>query len=182
MKILKIVLPILVFIIPFGAYLFTVSPAVTPGDSTEMVTAAIVLGVPHQPSYPVNTLLGYLASRMDGIKKLSFSSSKLSFQDTNVVERVNGVSALLQALTVLVFYFLVLEMFALNSDPKLSFDKKKLSFSFHLVAFSASMFLAFSLVFWMYSTKFEVFPLNNLLAVILMLLATKLNQVKAKLS
>jgi tetratricopeptide (TPR) repeat protein len=179
MKILKIVLPFLAFIIPFGVYLYTVSPAVMPGDSTEMVTAAIVLGVPHQPSYPVNTLIGYLASKMDGIKELSFSSSKLSFQDTNVVERVNGVSALLQALTVLCFYLLLLELF--RSASMLSIQGE-LSFSDRIVAFTASMFLAFSLIFWMYATKFEVFPLNNLLVVILMLLATKLNQVKAKLS
>lgn len=169
--ILKIIFPILVFTLPFGVYLYTLSPSVAPGDSTEMVTAAVVLGVPHQPSYPLNTFLGQLASRLP----LPFG----------VVWRVNAVSAFFQALTVLLFYFLVLELFKfcmgigvgkglIYANPATGSGQVRLRGGERLVAFSSSMFLAFSLIFWQYATKFEVFPLNNLFAVSLLLLAVKI--------
>ena len=101
-----------------------------------------------------------------------------------MVERVNGVSALLQALTVLVFYFLMAELFEAHGNNRSetgihgnisgvvqSFSR---SSGVLLIAFSASMFLAFSLVFWEYATKFEVFPLNNLFAVLILLVAVRI--------
>jgi len=186
MSLAKIAVPVLVFVIPLTVYLYTLTPGIAPGDSTEMVTAAIVLGVPHQPSYPVNTLLGYLASRQEWLRKPSFDQGKLSFQTLSLVERVNAVSALLQALTVVVFYFLIMELFRYTGEHRNLKDKAHgikargnngmitgLQWV-KLVAFSASMYLAFSLIFWQYATKFEVFPLNNLLAVVLLLVAVRI--------
>lgn len=153
----NILLPIVVFILPFAVYLYTLSPEIAPGDSTEMVTVAIVLGVPHQPSYPVNTLLGYLGSKLP-----------VPLSD---VQRVNAVSSFLQALTAVTFYFLIINLF------KFVYRKKDLSIGFYLVSTVSSMFLAFSLIYWKYATKFEVFPLNNLLVVVLLLMAVKLGLV-----
>jgi len=148
----NLLIPSVVFAMPLAVFLYTLYPSVAPGDSTEMVTAAISLGVPHQPSYPLNTLLGYLASMLP----LPFSQ----------VAKVNAASAFLQALTVLVFYFLVLELFRHMKATRLGIWER-------LAGLAASMFLAFSLIFWEYATKFEVFPLNNLFAVAILLLAAK---------
>src|SRR3989337_4416608 len=123
MSLAKIAVPVLVFVIPFSVYLYTLSPSVAPGDSTEMVTAAIVLGVPHQPSYPVNTLLGYLSSRQEWMRKPILEAGRLTAQTMNPVERVNAVSAFLQALTVFTFYFLVLALFGYANSEAHGNDK-----------------------------------------------------------
>ncbi|MDO8657211.1 MAG: DUF2723 domain-containing protein [Candidatus Levybacteria bacterium] len=155
---LRVLLPLLAFAIPFVVYFYTLFPSVAPGDSTEMLTVATVLGVPHQPGYPFNTLLGNIASKLP--------------IPLNIAQRVHLASAFLQSLTVVMLYFLVLELYSLffqgkvkNNDP-----------SIKLIAFASSMFLAFSLIFWQYATKFEVFPLNNLFAVTLLLLAVKIHR------
>ena len=48
------------FIISFGLYVLTLAPTVTFEDSGELITAAYVLGVPHEPGYPLFTMLGHL--------------------------------------------------------------------------------------------------------------------------
>lgn len=128
-----------------GVYFYTLSRTVAPGDSTEMVTAAVVLGVPHQPGYPVNTLLGHL------VAKLPIS--------TNKIVLINGVSATLQAITVGVFFLFVSSITASS-----------------IAGFVGAVFLGFSLIFWQYATKFEVFPLNNLFVVLILWLSFKKNR------
>ena len=162
--IFKQLVALLAFLIPFCVYIFTLSPSISAGDSTEMVTAAVVLGVPHQPSYPVNTLLGHIAYELP--------------LPLNPIERINAVSALLQALSVLVFYFLVLDLFRLaDSDsrrlPDSGLDKDPET-GYYLVAFTAGMFLAFNTVFWQYATKFEVFPLNNFFVVSILFITVRI--------
>ena len=141
----------LVFLIPFVIYFQTASKYVQSGDSTEMVTAAITLGIPHQPGYPLNTLIGH-------------QFYKLDYFGLGDVQRVNLTSSFIQALTVFLFYYLMLEVFPQRDSKK---SVKIIS------AFSSSMVLAFSLIFWQYATKFEVFPLNNLFAVLILLIAFK---------
>jgi hypothetical protein len=43
-------------------YLFTAARDIVVGDSPDLITAAVVLGVPHPPGYPLFTLLGHLFS------------------------------------------------------------------------------------------------------------------------
>jgi len=49
------------FVVVFGLYLRTLSPAFHPDDSAETITAGATLGVQHPPSYPLHSLLGRLA-------------------------------------------------------------------------------------------------------------------------
>src|ERR1041385_7119408 len=43
-------------------YLFTAARDIVVGDSPDLITAAVVLGVPHPPGYPLFSLLGHLFS------------------------------------------------------------------------------------------------------------------------
>lgn len=171
---------ILAFSIALGVYFITASKYVQPGDSTEMVTAAVSLGIPHQPGYPLNTLIGHLFYQanifgLDGIHKINLASS------------------FLQALTVFVFYFLMVEVFiplrqgfegqgeigGIGEFRDIREIRKVGGVRDIISAFTAAMFLAFNLIFWQYATKFEVFPLNNLLVVTILLVAFRLaNQIR----
>ena len=173
---IRILLPALVFLIPLSVYLYTLAPAIMAGDNTEMVTAAAVLGIPHHSSYPVNTIIGHMFSRLP--------------MPMPLVWKINASAAFLQSLAVMVFYFLCLALFKLSNisakgrSPSggkypmrsQSLDIRNLKFDIgnYLVAFSASLFFAFNLIFWNYGTKFEVFALNNLLVMLVLLLAVRL--------
>ncbi|MEZ5082035.1 MAG: DUF2723 domain-containing protein [Bacteroidales bacterium] len=50
------------FLISFVVYVLTLAPSVTFEDSGELITAAVHLGVPHEPGYPLYTMLGKLFS------------------------------------------------------------------------------------------------------------------------
>lgn len=52
------------FILTLTVYAWTTSPYLQAGDSAEMTAAAITLGVPHQPSYPLFVGTGYIFTRL----------------------------------------------------------------------------------------------------------------------
>lgn len=159
MKKIRFILPFLVFLFSFGVYIFTLSPSITAGDSTEMTTAALTLGIPHQPSYPLNTILGHLFSR------LPFGP--------NPIWRINLMAAFFEALACLLIYFVILKLYKTNRSYRTYRSNKDkldvLELNDYLLAASASLFLALSLNFWHYGTKAEVFALNNFFIALLVL-------------
>src|SRR2546428_7482152 len=48
----------------FLLYLLTAGRDIVVGDTPELITAAVTLGVPHPPGYPLFTMLGHLFSLM----------------------------------------------------------------------------------------------------------------------
>src|ERR1044071_1911086 len=65
------------------------------GDTPEFITAAITLGVPHGPGYPLFTMLGYLFTLLP--------TGPLPF-------RVNLLAAVCSAITVGMVYFTALHL------------------------------------------------------------------------
>lgn len=47
-------------VVSFVVYFRTLCPTIGVGDTTELITAAAVWGVPHAPGYPLYTLLAHL--------------------------------------------------------------------------------------------------------------------------
>jgi len=54
--------PVIVFAILLTVYVVTLAPGLVGGDTPELATSAHVLGIPHQPGYPLYVLVGRLAS------------------------------------------------------------------------------------------------------------------------
>lgn len=52
------------FLLTFAVYVYTLAPSVTTEDSGELITAAVHLGVPHPPGYPLWSLSGFLISHL----------------------------------------------------------------------------------------------------------------------
>ncbi len=86
------------FFIPFVFYIIFLCPAIAGGDSTELVTACAVTGIPHPPGYPLYTLLGKI-----------FTFIPLY----SVPWRVNLLSAFLSAMCCM-FIYLSLEILTKN--------------------------------------------------------------------
>src|SRR3989344_8676467 len=120
-------------------YILTLSRSVYFGDSGEFIALAKTLGIAHPPGYPLYTMLAHLFTY------LPFGT--LAF-------RVNLFSAVTSSLTVVVIYFICLE---LTSN--------------RLASISASLFLAFSYLFWLYSLVAEVFSLHALFVTLIILVS-----------
>ena len=119
-------------------YFLTAARDIVVGDSPELITAAVTLGVAHAPGYPLFTMLGHLFSLVP--------FGALPF-------RVNLLSVVCDSLTIGVVYF---SAFRLTRSQ--------------LAAAVAALLLAVNPTFWEWSLAAEVFPLNNLLASVLILL------------
>ena len=119
-------------------YFLTAARDIVVGDTPELITAAVTLGVAHPPGYPLFTMLGHLFSLLP-LGSIPF--------------RVNLLAVICDALTVVVVFFTAL----------------RLTRS-HLAAALAALILMVNPTFWSWSLVAEVFPLNNLLASILIYL------------
>ncbi|OGS21403.1 MAG: hypothetical protein A2252_05475 [Elusimicrobia bacterium RIFOXYA2_FULL_39_19] len=89
-------MPIVVLLMSFAVYLFTLSPSIAVGDSGEFCASAQILGLPHSPGYPLYCLLGKILINIVPLGSLAF--------------RVNLQSAFFSALTVMLMYFLLLKI------------------------------------------------------------------------
>ncbi len=84
-----------VFFGSFIVYLITLAPTVTFWDSGDLISASWCLGISHQPGYPVMGMIGKL-----------FSFLPLG----NIAYRANLQSAFFSSLSLLVLYFILLEI------------------------------------------------------------------------
>ena len=119
-------------------YLLTAARDIVAGDTPELITAAVTLGVAHPPGYPLFTMLGHVFSLLP-LGSIPF--------------RVNLLSVLCDAFTVTIVF---LTAFRLTRS--------------HLASAGAALVLGLNPLFWSWSLVAEVFPLNNLLAAIIIYL------------
>lgn len=63
----------------FGLYLLTLCRTVFWYDSAEYVTAAVTLGIPHPPGYPLYTILGHLFTRLPIDPALAVNAMSATF-------------------------------------------------------------------------------------------------------
>lgn len=145
-------------IIVFTVYLYTLSPSISGGDSSELAAVQATLGIAHPTGYPLFTIIGYL-----------FSLLPISF---TTIYKLNLLSAIFATGGIIVFY-LISKLLLDNFSEKLELkrdDKNQLLFGFKLTEdfkITASAFgsflLAFSSIYWYQSTSVEVYSLHLLL-------------------
>lgn len=141
---------IILFLGILTIYVHNLSPSVYGGDSGDLISASITNGVPHPSGYPLFTMLGILAL------KLPIAATP--------AWKVGLVSAFFSSLSVVIMYFLILE---LTKNRYLSFV--------------TALILAFLYPFWLYAEIAEVFALNNFFILVLVLITARyLNSKKAK--
>jgi hypothetical protein len=116
-------------------YVLTAARDIVVGDTPELITAAVTLGVAHPPGYPLFTMLGHLFSLLP-VGPIPF--------------RVNLLPVVCDALTVGIVYLTALRLSGCR-----------------LAAAAGALLLAVTPLFWRWSLVSEVFPLNNLLASLL---------------
>lgn len=131
---------VLTFLCAVGLYVFTLAPTVTFEDSGELISAAYRLGVPHEPGYPLFTMLSHL-----------FSYLPIG----NIAYRINLASAFFSALGAL---FLTWATFEALQSLKKSKESKWLVFT---CAVSCGVLFAVSFENWEQSIITEVYGLHT---------------------
>ncbi len=132
----------LVFLFVLLIYIRTVAPTVSFWDAGEFIATSYILGVPHPPGAPLYTLLGRTFSMLPFADEIAF--------------RVNFLSVLAAAVTVLLVYLCVVRLLRNWLDP---------SHPVHRLAILtggavAALCTAFSTAFWSNATEAEVYALS----------------------
>lgn len=133
-----------VFFAIFFIFVATLSPDIATGDSSELVTSAYLLGIPHPPGYPLFNLLGQL-----------FTWLPIG----SIAWRVNLSSSICNLGA---GFFIYLTTYKITKH--------------WLSSLFAAVFFVLSPLVWEYSLKAEVFPLNNLLAALILYLLMVMRQ------
>ena len=136
------------FFISFIVYVLTLAPSVTFEDSGELITAAFHLGVPHEPGYPLFTMLGKLFSWLpfgDVAYRLNLMSAFFS----------SGAAVFVCWATIL----LIENTFIDNSGIK-NADSTMARISRYSIGLSAALLYAFSFENWEQSVITEVYGLH----------------------
>ncbi|MBP6882596.1 MAG: DUF2723 domain-containing protein, partial [Candidatus Levybacteria bacterium] len=138
---------IVLFFVLSCLYIFNLSRSVYGGDVGDLVTAAAVWGVAHPPGYPLFTVLGGIL-----INVLAHFGQSPAFA-------VGIISALSASAGVVLFYTISLKLIKSR-----------------LASLIGALTLAFSYLYWFYAEIAEVFALNNLFVLLLILLAITYRQ------
>ncbi|MBF0313722.1 MAG: DUF2723 domain-containing protein [Oligoflexia bacterium] len=133
-------------LIIFIVYMITLHPSTGAGDTGEFVTVANYLGVHHPPGYPLYSILGHLFILIAGL-----------LPGTGHEAVVINFSSAIYALATLGLFACLLHRHGIRP----------------LLNLAITGVLAFSPLFWSYATVAEVFQLNNLLCMLLLVLTEK---------
>jgi tetratricopeptide (TPR) repeat protein len=157
-KLKKILFFSLLFFILFIYSYSTARYNTSYADSDEIITAGYHLSVAHPPGYPLSAVL----TRLFILLPLGGS----------VAFRANLLNAVIHSLTIAFLFLSSLEIIPSFSDKKKN----------HLfIAFFGSLTLAFSSLFWLYSSITEVAPIGNLFTILTLLFAFRWrNQILSK--
>jgi len=129
-------------LLPAAAYLLTLAPTVTFGDSGQLIAAAATLGIPHPSGYPVFALVGQLFTL------LPFGSWAW---------KVNLASAAAAAAACALFYLLLRRLFrAADAGAGVAAS---------VAAATAAVALGVSFTFWSQAVVAETYAVNALLLV-----------------
>ena len=129
----------LMFLVSFTVFLITLSPTVPFWDSGEFIAVSYILGVPHPPGTPFYVLLGRIATLIPW---------------ATVAQRVNAVSAIASAFTVMFTYLCGLKIIRLAQGAERRATDDWIA---QVGAVTGALMFAFSDAFWENSIEAEVY-------------------------
>jgi len=145
----KYIFGIIVFLITFIIYNFTLSKTVYYTDAGELASAAYYLGIAHPTGYPLFTILAHLWSY------LPISDS--------IIHSFNIFAAFLVAFSSSIIFLIIWQILSniISNNYKI------------YICFIISLTFSFSFTMWQQSTSIEVYPLQILLFSLIIFLSIK---------
>ena len=153
-------------VISFSVYFYTLAPTVTLEDSGELAVASDYLGVPHPPGYPIWTLLTWLFQWV--FHWVDYQGYPNPAWSVGLFSAVSGALACsMLALLVSRSGAQMISNISLNTEEV---SESTLDFFAMLGGITAGLLYAFNHTLWSQSTIVEVYSLNALFLIGLMLL------------
>ncbi|MEI6808474.1 MAG: DUF2723 domain-containing protein, partial [bacterium] len=157
---------LIVTLISFAIYVYSMAPSVTLEDSGELATAGDNLGIPHPPGYPLWTILVWLLS-----KALWFVQFRGQPNPAWTIALASAVFGSLSA-------GLIAMLICRSGRDMLAEIRKRTGATNVAIdniicwagATSASLLFAFSMAMWTQSNIVEVYSLNTLVVAVILLL------------
>jgi tetratricopeptide (TPR) repeat protein/MFS family permease len=143
-----------IFIVTLSVYLLTMCPTIYWEDSAAFSAAHSVLGIPHSPGFPIYVILGKIFTLLP---------------IENSASRSNLMSAFWGSLSLVILYFLMLEVFE---------KIKPIGTTLQLSLITGVAFLGFSSAFWLQTIRAEVYTFNIFFTLLLIFLLVKWSQEK----
>ena len=150
----------LTFIVSLVLYIKTLAPALSFEDSGEFITAAFTLGVPHEPGYPLFSMIGKLFTIIIPFGNIAFRVNLLS----------SVFSALAATLITYITVILIEDVF-INSKFWKNNDEKFLNIFKYTLALSAGLFFGVSFENWEQAIMTEVYGLHSFFTALFILLS-----------
>jgi hypothetical protein len=126
-------------IVAAATYLSTLAPTVSLWDCGEFIACSYILGIPHPPGAPLYLLLGRVFSMLPLAADIGW--------------RVNLISALVSAATILITYLISLQLFR-------AFRNKENGWVEVVAAVGGALAFGFSDSFWFNAVEAEVYALS----------------------
>ncbi len=143
-------LSVMVFLIAFIVYLYTMAPTVPFWDCGEFIACSYILAIPHPPGTPLFVLIGRIFSLLP-----IFGA---------IAPRVNFISVLSSALTVWIAYLFIVRVMGHILKGK---EGTLVKLSSYVGGISGSLFLGFSYTFWSSAVEAEVYGTSMFLMVLI---------------
>ena len=147
---------LLAFIIPFILYFSTMAPTTSFWDCGEFIACSYTLGVPHPPGTPLYLLLGNVFSN-------------LFFFIDDIGARVNLISPIVSALSVMFLYLIIVQLIRIWNKSK----SKVTSISIYISALIGSLLFAFTDSQWFNAVEAEVYGMSTFFTAIVVWLILK---------
>ena len=142
-------------------YTLTLCPTVFWWDSGEFIANIAVLGIAHRPGFPIYILLGKFFSFLPFFNPATGGIFNLAL-------KINFLSALFSAFSLLTFYFAFFEILDLFF-PRIAHKKRQATVS----ASAFLLVLGFTYSFWIQATRAEVYSLSILFFALLLFLSLR---------
>lgn len=158
-----ILFSILIFLILFVFYTFSLNPVLPTGDAGGLITASYLLGTAHPPGYPLYSELGKLFTFIP-FGNLGFRVSLLPF--------------FFSVTTLLILYFLIRELISaqgktLSHPVDVNSAEKSHFFWKNLIPIVAVLALGVSYSFYFQTIIGKFYPINAFIVIVLVLLGVK---------
>ena len=152
------------FVFSLIIYVSTMAPTTSFWDCGEFIACSYTLGVPHPPGTPLYLLIGNVFSN-------------LLFFIPDVGARVNLISPIVSALSVMFLYLIIIEL--INKWFKYK-DDKIISMSTYLSALIGSLLFAFTDSQWFNAVEAEVYGMSTFFTAIVVWLALRWSNDRGK--
>lgn len=156
--------PLFLFIISIVIYFITANPGLGFTDSGELASVCALLGIAHPTGYPLFTLLGHIWTFIP--------------HSVPLIQILNYFAGFLTSLSVVCFYFTLLELFKILDFKNLNHEENQTSNKW--IALISSFTYAFALTIWGQAGAIEVYPLHILFINIILLFFLKSFSFKEK--